>query len=398
MAARSAAGERDVAPAAAVRGSDQAGMFRSIPIIDLSRLRESNAGQRAALLSELREVCHTVGFMYVTNHGVGDEVCARALQAAGSFFALPQDAKMAFHHSSSPAFRGYIAKAAENTGGLADLREQVEFGVESEAVRGPEAGTMAGVFPVYRRLIGPNQWPDEALVSGFRGAIEAFMEGMHTLSLDLMGALMEALYLPANALDDTIGDTPNMQMKIARYPPPQTEDQLAGSKYGVGPHTDSGYLSILLQDAVGGLQVRNGAGQWVDAPPVPGALVVNLGEMLQLASAGFYLATEHRVQPPPAGGPARLSVPYFFNPKLDAQISALQLPSSLEWARPPPASLSESSTHAGRNKLLSQYGDNAFKSLARSHPAVLAAHHPDLEISKEGLVQPRGGAAREAAL
>lgn len=69
MAARSAAGERDVAPAAAVRGSDQAGMFRSIPIIDLSRLRESNAGQRAALLSELREVCHTVGFMYVTNHG-----------------------------------------------------------------------------------------------------------------------------------------------------------------------------------------------------------------------------------------------------------------------------------------------------------------------------------------
>jgi isopenicillin N synthase-like dioxygenase len=76
----------------------------------------------------------------------------------------------------------------------------------------------------------------------------------------------------------------------------------------------------LLQDEVGGLQVRNGEGRWVDAPPLQGALVVNFGEMLQLASGGFYLATEHRVLPPPAHGPARLSVPYFFNPNLEAQV------------------------------------------------------------------------------
>jgi len=310
---------------------------------------------------------------------------------AAKFFALSAEEKMSIHHSSSPAFRGYIAHAAENTGGLADLREQVEFGVESAV---PDM-TAVGVFPVYRRLIGPNQWPDESKVPGFRDAMEGVMGGMHTLSLTLMGALLEALGLPDTALDSTIGDRPNMQMKIARYPPQRGEDSVSGAKYGVGAHTDSGYLSILLQDEVGGLQVRNGEGRWVDAPPLPGALVINFGEMLQLASGGFYLATEHRVLPPPAHGPARLSVPYFFNPNLEAQISSLELPPSLQWQRPPPSSLSGSSTHAGRNKLLSQYGDNAFKSLARSHPAVLARHHPDLELSDEGLVQPRDASVRQ---
>jgi len=353
--------------------------FSSIPVLDLGQLREP--GSRGQFLEQLRDTCHNVGFLYVANHGVPSEACDGVLRVAEEFFALPLHEKMSIHNSRSPAFRGYIQHAAENTGGLPDLREQVEFGVDAPA----ESPSAAGVFPVYRRLKGPNEWPTG--VPQFRESVQDLMDGMHVLSLTLVEALMEALGLPANALQDSIGDEPNMQMKIARYPPAQKLGASADGFYGVGAHSDSGYLSILLQDDVGGLQAQNGAGEWVDAPPVPGTLVVNLGEMLQLASGGYYKATVHRVLPPPTGGPARLSVPYFFNPRLDAEITPLALPRDLPWQRPPPETVGETETHGGRNRLLSSYGDNAFKSLARSHPSVLAKHHPDLRIGKDGLVE-----------
>ena len=112
-------------------------------------------------------------------------------------------------------------------------------------------------------------------------------------------------------------------------------------RLSVGAHTDSGFLSLLLQDDVGGLQVMNGAGEWVDAPPVENTLVVNLGEMLQLATRGYYLATPHRVllpEPSPEHGVrdehrARLSVPYFWNPRLEYVCEPMDLPPSVRWTR-----------------------------------------------------------------
>ena len=189
-----------------------------------------------------------------------------------------------------------------------------------------------------------------------------------------------------------------MDPQIARYPPlPKAEDVGGGrgvGTFGVGPHSDSGFLSLLLQDDVGGLQVQNGDGDWIDAPPLPGCMVVNLGEMLQLCTGGYYLATPHRVVSKPSStSKDRISVPYFLNPRLDAIIAPIDpLPATLAWARPRPAAVEATGSHGdGGNMLLGAYGANALKSLARSHPEVMLRHHPDLEVKLDGTVVRRGG-------
>ena len=185
---------------------------------------------------------------------------------------------------------------AENTAGLPDLREQVEFGVEEET------RPMATDAPPYARLRGPNQWPNEIDCPRFRGERVAVL-GRGARALDATDAALGAVAGPSRgrvrrrvrgrakradenrevpAAEDRLGaTTADRRERNANANENENDDAAA---FGVGAHTDSGFLSLLLQDDVGGLQVMNGAGEWVDAPPVENTLVVNLGEMLQLAT------------------------------------------------------------------------------------------------------------------
>ena len=387
--------------------------FSSLPVLTLPSPRCSREAE-AAFAAELREVCHTVGFFYVA--GIDDVVSPatreNALAASARFFAMPQAKKDAIDNRNSPAFRGYVRLGAENTAGLPDLREQVEFGVETNApAMEKESGT-----PPYACLRGPNQWPDERDCPRFRADATRFADEARALSTRLTRLLALSLDLPEDAFAPVFGDAPNVQMKIARYPSvavtkssderdERDEKKSAGKEntpadaeedaraFGVGAHTDSGFLSLLLQDRTGGLQVMNGAGEWVDAPPVKNTLVVNLGEMLQLATRGYYLATPHRVLPPTAAS-ARLSVPYFWNPRLEYVCEPLDLPPSVRWTRAgaPTAAFASAANRSEeeskqKNVLLEAYGANALKSLARSHPEVMARHHPDLTVGEDGTVE-----------
>jgi hypothetical protein len=136
------------------------------------------------------------------------------------------------------------------------------------------------------------------------------------------------------------------------------------------------------------LQAQTNAGEWIDVPPKAGTFVVNLGEMLQLATGGYYLATVHRVQSQVASH-SRYSIPFFFNPRLDTDITALSmvakfsdternLQSGTPEALQDYALGSKSKTHGGANQLLPVFGQNTFKSFARSHPHVVREHHRDL--------------------
>ena len=324
---------------------------------------------------------------------------ANALRSSKDFFALDYQQKMTIDYRQSPAFRGYMAQGLENTAGRPDRREQIEFGVEMPTSE-ISAASAATIKPYYKRLVAhPNQWPDQH-VPTLRPHVQQFMKEMEVLSRRLMKYLALSLDLPANYFDDTFGNCPNVQLKICHYPAvanaPDTSvdgnsDDDTRAMFGVGPHTDSGYLSLLLQDDVGGLQVQNGDGIWIDAPPIDGTIVVNLGEMIQLATRGYFLATPHRVlnverQQDDEG---RFSMPYFWNPRLDFCVERIELPESLEWERPKPSAESIESTdsHAGGNKLHACYGENAFKSLARSHPQVMKRHHPDLILSPDGTIE-----------
>ena len=371
--------------------------FSALPVLHLPD-EDCTPEEEEAFCVRLRDVCHTVGFFYVANHGITPKVTVDVLEASRAFFALPHDVKQGIANVNSPAFRGYVRLGAENTAGRPDWREQIEMGVEADAP-GDETGAKAdtagvdadtaGDRPVYDVLVGPNQWPEESACPGFRRRVTAFLDDAASLSRRLMELLALSLDLPRDFFDDDFRGRPNVQAKIASCPS-APEGSPRASSFGVGAHTDSGYLSLLLQDDVGGLQVQNGDGEWIDARPIDGTLVVNLGEMLQLRTRGYYLATPHRVvsKASGAGSPSRLSVPYFWNPRLDAVIEPMEsLPETLTWLRPEPEDVAETGSHgSGGNRLIGEYGFNALKSLARSHPEVMARHHPDLEVMRDGSV------------
>lgn len=257
--------------------STAASTFSSLPVLHLPD-KDCTPEEETAFCCRLRDICHTVGFFYVINHGIDASTTADAMNSSRAFFALPHDVKQGIANINSPAFRGYVRLGAENTAGRPDWREQIEMGVEADAPRGGVGGH------IYDVLVGPNQWPDETQCPGFKTSMTSFLDDMATLSARLMELLAVSLDMPRDYFEDDFRGRPNVQAKIALCPP--APEGSRDPSFGVGAHTDSGYLSLLLQDDVGGLQVQNGDGTWVDADPVDGAIVVNLGEMMQLKTRG----------------------------------------------------------------------------------------------------------------
>ncbi|MDC7698252.1 isopenicillin N synthase family dioxygenase [Vogesella indigofera] len=328
----------------------------NLPLLTLSDLDGSPA-RRAAFLRDLRAAARDVGFFYLNGHGIAEAQAARVLAAARDFFALPQADKRAVDMVQSPHFRGYTAAGHEITRLQPDWREQFDIGAE----RPPLAA--AKVVPVWARLQGPNQWP--AALPALRPALLAWQAELTAVSIRLLRAFAEALQQPADSFDDAFLAAPIQHLKIIRYP---GQEQVP-SDQGVGAHKDSGFLTLLLQDREAGLQVETASG-WVDAPPVAGTFIVNIGEALELASNGYLRATVHRVLSP-AAGRERLSVAFFLGPRLDATVPLLPLTPKLAREAPGPAT-------DPANPLFYETGFNMLKGRLRSHPEVARRHYADV--------------------
>ncbi|MCE7004169.1 isopenicillin N synthase family oxygenase [Kibdelosporangium philippinense] len=317
----------------------------ALPLIDLSRFRDPTA-DRAAFLDELRHAAHDVGFFYVVGHGVPDSLTTGIYEVAKKFFALPLEHRLAIENINSPQFRGYTRTGYEFTGGKQDWREQIDIGPERAVV--PEGG------PTWQRLIGPNQWP--AALPELRATVLAWQDEALRVSLEVLRALAAALGQDESYFDAWFDEEASTHVKIVRYPGRDDVQQ------GVGAHKDYGYLALLQQDSVGGLQVQAQDGSWIDATPIPGSFVFNIGEMLEIATQGYLTATRHRVVSPPAGV-ERFSIPFFLGPRLDAVVSPLTLPPSL-------AAQARGVSAEEDNPLHSQFGANALVGWLRSHPKV----------------------------
>jgi isopenicillin N synthase-like dioxygenase len=174
-----------------------------------------------------------------------------------------------------------------------------------------------------------------------------------------------ALEQPENIFEPIYTPAPNQLLKIIRYP----GRDVRSDNQGVGAHKDSGFVTVLLQDDVMGLQVESEGG-WIDAPPLRGSFVVNIGEILELASNGFLQANVHRVISPPPGYD-RLSVAFFLGGRLDATVPVLDLSPEL-------ASRARGLTQDPFNPLFREVGKNYLKSRLRSHPDVARRYHADL--------------------
>ncbi|MDT0156930.1 2-oxoglutarate and iron-dependent oxygenase domain-containing protein [Microbacterium sp. ARD32] len=325
----------------------------NLPILDLSRL-DAGDEEAVAFRADLRAATHDVGFFYLTGTGIPAELEQRLHRAARDFFALPEQDKLAIENVKSPHFRGYTRIGGERTQGAVDWREQIDIGPERDAVAGG---------PPYSRLIGPNLWP--AAQPELREVVAEWHAQLSAISRRLLRAWALALGAAESYFDDHFGE-PSTLIKIVRYP--GTDAPLP--QQGVGAHRDSGVLTLLwVEPGRGGLQVERD-GEWVDAPPVQGAFVVNIGELLEYATGGYLKATNHRVISPVA--PAdRLSIPFFFNPALDSQLPLIDLPAEL-------AAQARGVSDDPANPIHSLYGENALKSRLRAHPDVAAIHHPDL--------------------
>lgn len=331
-------------------------MTRIVPLLDLGRL-DQGPEERRRFLADLRSAARDVGFFYLGNHGISLDEIEDVLEASREFFALPEAEKLAIEMANSSQFRGYTRAGGELTKGKADWREQLDIGVEREPI------AQTPQTPAWTRLQGPNQWPDS--LPELRPALLAWQSKATDVAIRLLQAFALSLDQPEDAFDAIYRESPNHRMKIVRYPGRDSD----GDDQGVGAHKDGGFLTLLLQDHNKGLQVEY-AESWVNVDPIPGTLVVNIGELLELASNGYLRATVHRVVTPPAGI-ERISVPFFFSARLDASIPLLTLPEELAAEANGPASDPD-------NPLFRDVGVNVLKSRLRSHPDVARRHYADL--------------------
>jgi isopenicillin N synthase-like dioxygenase len=326
----------------------------TLPVLDLSLLDQGEASA-AQFRSALLAATHEHGFFYLVGHGIPEDVVAGVFAEAARFFALPLEDKRRVEMLRSPHFRGYTRAGGELTQGQVDWREQIDLAAE----RAPSADPAA---PAYMRLEGPNLWPEAH--PALREVVADWERRCGEVARRLLRSWALALGSPADTFDPAFGDRPSTLVKLIRYPGRADRGQ------GVGAHKDPGVLTLLLvEPGKGGLQVETADG-WVDAPALPGAFVVNIGELLEYATDGYLKATVHRVVSP-APGDTRLSIPFFFNPALDATVPRIALPAEL-------AAQARGVSQDPGNVISGTFGDNLLKARLRAHPDVAARHHADL--------------------
>jgi isopenicillin N synthase-like dioxygenase len=280
----------------------------ALPVIDVSALA-SGGGDRTAAAEAIRAACRHAGFFYIIGHGVDEALQTRLESLSRQFFAEPLQKKLAIRMElGGHAWRGYFPVRGELTSGKPDLKEGLYFGAELP----DDHPRVAAGTPLH----GRNLFPD---LPGFRAAVLDYMSVMTRLGHVLMEGIGLSLDLEASYFHDRYTRDPLILFRIFNYP--ASEPAAAEPEWGVGTHTDYGLLTILKQDDVGGLQV-NGPSGWIDAPPIPGAFVCNIGDMLDRMTGGFYRSTPHRVRNP--SGRARLSFPFFFDPGFDADVRPIE--------------------------------------------------------------------------
>lgn len=285
--------------------------FKEIPVIDISPLvgPQNNPKSLRKTAKEIENACKNIGFFYVKNHQIPQNHLDAVILVMQEFFNLPEEEKMKIHIGNSDVFRGYTPLGKELTNAKYDWHECVDFGLDLEPNH-PEV--IAG-----NQLLGPNQWPENQ--PNFRKALERHWDLMILLGRRITEGLAMSLGFDKKKFARFMCKSHSF-MRISNYPP-YGKDQEENVGDGIGAHIDYGFLTILLQDNIGGLEVKNADNEWVSAPMIPGTFLINIGHMIQRWTNDYYKATVHRVIPPKHE--TRCSLPFFFEPNFDAIVVPL---------------------------------------------------------------------------
>ncbi len=277
-----------------------------VPILDLTPLTEG--GDLAPLAKQLRHACVTTGFFYVAKHGIPEAVIDNVFAATKRYFDLPVGERMP-HKMDEKYRRGFMPQGINQHPGYApDIKESYEIGVDLPLT---DPDVVAGL-----PLHGPNRWPAEC--PWLREASEAYFAQTDALGRRLLKICAASLDMPEDHFLQYC-TKPMVQMRLFHYPPqtPVSDDKA----FGVAPHTDYGMITLLLQDPIGGLELKKRDGEWVSAPHIPGTLVINIGDLFQRWTNDIYVSNLHRVVN--RTGKERYSIPTFFNLDYNAMVSCL---------------------------------------------------------------------------
>lgn len=283
-----------------------------IPLIDLSDALASGDTGSHHVAQQLRTAAMATGFFYIQNHGIGADMLARQFELTRAMMGLPLATRQALSASNSKTMRGFMALGAQTLDETAnaDLNECFYCGMAYPA---DHPYVLAG-YQTY----GGNQWPAE--LPHAAAQCEAYIQALLALSRRLMQLVALSLDLP-EAYFDATSQSPMVTLRMLRYPPhPPGADERT---FGAGAHTDWGALTLLAQDGHGGLEVALPDGSWLAAPPLPGAFIVNLGDMMPRWTNGLYRSSLHRVRNTLSNGAARYSIPFFYEPDYMARIEAV---------------------------------------------------------------------------
>lgn len=280
----------------------------SVPVVDIAPFRAGTEAGRAKVVAEIAHACRHIGFFYVTGHGVPTGLVERVFANARGFFALPEAEKQRLHIRHSPFHRGYGGIGDEGLTKRGDFKEAFDMALDLPL---DDPDVRAG-----KPFHGPNVYPPEP--EDFAPAMRAYYAAMLDLARLLARVFALGLGLPEAFFDDEI-DKPLAQLRVLHYPP-QGGD-ITGEWIGIAEHSDYGLVSILAQDEVGGLQLRNADGEWIAAPPLPGSFVCNLGDAMARWTNELWPATPHRVIN--TAGRDRYSAVLFFDPNYDCLIECL---------------------------------------------------------------------------
>jgi isopenicillin N synthase-like dioxygenase len=277
-------------------------------VIDVGPLVDgAAAAARAAVAEQIQVACRDRGFFYVTGHGVPAGLLDELADASAEFFALPSADKLEIAmERGGRAWRGFFPVGAELTSGRPDLKEGLYFGAE---LPGDDPRVLAGL-PLHGSNLFPRQVPR------LRPLVLAYLDALTKVGQAVLAGVAMSLGLDAGYFAAGYAADPTILFRIFHYPPslPQADG------WGAGEHTDYGLVTLLAQDDSGGLQVAAPEG-WVDAPPIGGTLVCNIGDMLDRLTGGWYRSTPHRVRN--LSGHGRLSFPFFLDPGFADEVPPL---------------------------------------------------------------------------
>ena len=281
----------------------------AIPIVDIRS--STSAVDDPVIATLLNAALSQFGFCYISGHTIDTEVTQNLLNSARKFHLLPIAKKKRL--KINPYHRGYIESESSQT-----ITSSIESAAQPN--RSESFMVMRETLPSDPRfgsqLFGPNQWPD-TLIPELKKHCTAYAEAMEKLSLELVQRLGVALGLGPNALLELFND-PTYFLRLIKYPPLNPNDSPA--PFGSAPHTDHGFMTLVLQDDTAGLEVLSSNGRWMPVNPVPNTLVLNVADMLSIISNGRWKSTPHRVI---LGPQPRESTAFFFDPDFDAKINPL---------------------------------------------------------------------------